>query len=331
MSRIPPKARGPPLLLLSGFFGSSVDFTVQGPNRSLAFLAHSCGFDVWMGNNRGTTFSKRHRSLSVDSKRFWRFSFHELGLYDLAAMVDYVLGVTGSDRVQFVGLSQAAATFLALTSLRPEYNEKFAGVHLVAPVAFLHHTTSALRVLTSFLDLFREISHNLKGYELLGRGFDGSPMDAVAIAVKFGLIPVEMVLKGVWTLFGYHDSIERSLVPEIMQYTPAGASIFQVIHFMQIFKANRFQQYDFGAVKNLQRYNCSIPLEYPLDRVTAPVHIYHSSFDNLNQPGDVEELIRRLPNVVQKYQVQEWNHLDFFYGSEAHVLYKVILSTIKKS
>ncbi|KAL9707086.1 hypothetical protein quinque_010604 [Culex quinquefasciatus] len=300
MSRIPPKARGPPLLLLSGFFGSSVDFTVQGPNRSLAFLAHSCGFDVWMGNNRGTTFSKRHRSLSVDSKRFWRFSFHELGLYDLAAMVDYVLGVTGSDRVQFVGLSQAAATFLALSSLRPEYNE-------------------------------REISHNLKGYELLGRGFDGSPMDAVAIAVKSRLIPVEMVLKGVWTLLGYHDSIERSLVPEIMQYTPAGASIFQVINFMQIFKAKRFQQYDFGAVKNLQRYNCSIPPEYPLDRVTAPVHIYHSSFDNLNQPGDVEELIRRLPNVVQKYQVQEWNHLDFFYGSEAHVLYKVILSTIKKS
>jgi lysosomal acid lipase/cholesteryl ester hydrolase len=34
------------------------------------------GYDVWLGNNRGTTFSRRHKTLDPDKSRlFWQFSF----------------------------------------------------------------------------------------------------------------------------------------------------------------------------------------------------------------------------------------------------------------
>jgi lysosomal acid lipase/cholesteryl ester hydrolase len=44
------------------------------------------GFDVWLGNNRGTTFSRNHTYMDPDrEKKFWEFSFVELGDFDAPA------------------------------------------------------------------------------------------------------------------------------------------------------------------------------------------------------------------------------------------------------
>ena len=50
------------------------------------------GFDVWLGNNRGNSFSRKHKKLDPDTNtKFWEFSFVELGDFDTPAMIDYVL------------------------------------------------------------------------------------------------------------------------------------------------------------------------------------------------------------------------------------------------
>jgi len=66
-------------------------------------------------------------------------------MYDLPAMIDYVLETTRSPHLYFVGHSMGATIGLVLLSERPEYNEKLKITTLLAPVAKLKHNTSIFR------------------------------------------------------------------------------------------------------------------------------------------------------------------------------------------
>ena len=73
------------------------------------------GFDVWLGNSRGSTFSRQHAFLSVASPAFWAFSFDEMARYDLPAMLAHIRAVTGVARVEYVGHSQVSRTAVFLS------------------------------------------------------------------------------------------------------------------------------------------------------------------------------------------------------------------------
>ncbi|XP_043645583.1 lipase 3 isoform X2 [Drosophila teissieri] len=139
-----------PFLLMHGLLGSAGDFVSAGRGRSLALELHARCYDVWLGNARGTTHSRGHRTLQTSDARFWQFSWHEIGIYDLPAIVDYVLARTNRRQLHYVGHSQGTTVLLVLLSQRPEYNARFANAALLAPVAFLQHLSSPpLRLLAS--------------------------------------------------------------------------------------------------------------------------------------------------------------------------------------
>ena len=79
------------------------------------------------------------------NKVYFHFSWHEIGMYDLPAMIDYVLEVTGHQNLYFVGHSMGATIAVVMLSERSQYNEKFKITTLLAPVIRLKHNTSIFR------------------------------------------------------------------------------------------------------------------------------------------------------------------------------------------
>ena len=55
------------------------------------------GFDVWLGNNRGTRHSRKHVTYDADEDAgsFWDFSHHEKGAFDVPTMVKTIVQESG--------------------------------------------------------------------------------------------------------------------------------------------------------------------------------------------------------------------------------------------
>jgi predicted alpha/beta hydrolase len=69
----------------------------------------AAGFDVWMSNTRGNTYSRGHLVYKEWQPEYWYTSIDTLALKDLPAMIDYTLNKTGAKKVAYVGHSQVRA------------------------------------------------------------------------------------------------------------------------------------------------------------------------------------------------------------------------------
>jgi len=56
----------PPVLLQHGIEDSSIQWVINDPEKSPAFILAKEGFDVWLGNNRGNHYSMKHVKYSPD-------------------------------------------------------------------------------------------------------------------------------------------------------------------------------------------------------------------------------------------------------------------------
>ena len=74
-------------------------------NESLPSKLIKAGFDVWLGNDRGTKNSQRHTSLNpiTDAAEFFDYSWAELGVYDAPANLNFVKTHSGGKPVTFIG------------------------------------------------------------------------------------------------------------------------------------------------------------------------------------------------------------------------------------
>lgn len=74
------------------------------------------GFDVWVGNNRGTKYSMQESS----RKGYWDFGFDQLAKYDIPAFIESILIESKANKIIYVGHSQGSTQFKAALVERPE-------------------------------------------------------------------------------------------------------------------------------------------------------------------------------------------------------------------
>lgn len=121
------------VLLMHGLFNSAADWLLFGPRYSLGYILADAGYDVWLGNVRGTRPARRLQAAHRPA-HYWSYSFHEIGLYDVPAMVDYALfAANRSQRLHYIGHSQGCTAFFIMLAMRPEYAQRIASMHALAP------------------------------------------------------------------------------------------------------------------------------------------------------------------------------------------------------
>lgn len=90
----------------------------------------------------------------------------------------------------------------------------------------------------------------------------------------------EICTNVLFLLGGYNSNqLDPDILPLILQHTPAGSSVNQLVHFSQLFNSGKFRMFDHGKIKNLATYGQWQPPDYNLTSVTAPVFLYYSGND----------------------------------------------------
>jgi pimeloyl-ACP methyl ester carboxylesterase len=86
------KGKAPAVLLQHGLVSSSETWILNTVEKAPAFVFANAGYDVWLGNNRGNCYSRRHETLDVDKdfQEFFDYSYTDLGRHDLPAEVAFV-------------------------------------------------------------------------------------------------------------------------------------------------------------------------------------------------------------------------------------------------
>lgn len=358
MHRIPhgkdagPTSNGrPPLLLKHGVLDSSYTWVANGPNQSLGFLAADAGYDVWMGNNRGNSFSEKHVRVHPSTATFWDFSFHEMGKFDLPAEITCILRYTNAkpeQKVAIVAHSQGTSQTLAALSLDDdeELAKKISTVVLLAPVAFLGHAASPM------LEFYAKATTDDELFQMLGRR---SFMHSTSfLKVAFPMMCEENPEKCVRTLWEMvsvpdHDwrfnldptyNINTTRLPVYASFVPAGISTKALVHFAQLMRTldqtgqSKFQQFDYGSEKNLFIYGTSKPPEYNLSRISTPIAIFSGERDALGNNQDVNTLAETLKNtgsLVDARRLPHVRHCDFIWGSEGYTkVYPATLEILNK-
>lgn len=121
---------------------------------------------VYLPNTRGNRYSRAHKTIDPDifPRKFFNFSWFEMGMYDLPAVIDSVIERSGKNKIPCVGHSQGGTKthqfviiqfdnqivsnlecvqfvlgtiFLVLLSMRPEFNDKISLVSLLASFSYM--------------------------------------------------------------------------------------------------------------------------------------------------------------------------------------------------
>ncbi|XP_068151243.1 lipase 1 isoform X2 [Drosophila tropicalis] len=307
MHRIPrPKAK--PVLLVHGLQDSSATWIFMGPKSGLGYYLYAKGYDVWMANVRGNRYSRNHVKYNASAdKAYWSFSWHEIGYYDLPAMVDAVLAKTGYQKLSYIGHSQGTTTFFVMASTRPEYNAKINLMSALAPVAFMGNVKAPLLPLARM------------GIRMFG-SFLNTMLAHSTIATMTCTITPRMFktcLKYFYDIVGKNSGeFNTTMFPVVLGHLPAGSNVKQMEHYIQLKASQRFCQFDYEAKVNQRIYGRPTPPDYPLEKITAPVALYYAQNDYLSSVEDVQKLIKLLPNVVENYMYpqRKWNHIDMVWG-----------------
>ncbi|NXE38949.1 LICH hydrolase, partial [Ptilorrhoa leucosticta] len=315
----------PAVLLHHGVLADATQWISNMASNSLGFILADAGYDVWLGNSRGDTWSLKHKTLKPCQKEFWQFSFDEIGKYDIPAELYFIMNKTGQKDVYYVGHSEGSAAGFIAFSTYPELSQKIKAFFALAPVVTITHATSPLVAFTRLPQSLIRLLLGCKGvlhYHELMKG----PATQFCACLGEVCCSIFCYLAG-----GRIQNMNTSRVDAYTGHYPAGTSVQNVIHWHQILCADQFQAYDYGCKENMKKYNQTAPPVYKIEEITIPTAVWSAGEDKFGDPKDMARLLSQITNLIYHEHFPAWGHLDFIWGLDAtEKMYLKIIELMKK-
>uniref|UniRef100_F1KWB2 Lipase n=1 Tax=Ascaris suum TaxID=6253 RepID=F1KWB2_ASCSU len=310
----------PVVFLQHGLLCSSSVWVMNKPHQSAAFIFADLGFDVWMGNNRGNSYSRWHIKYHISYPEYWRFTWTEMAKYDLPAMIDGVLNATGRQSLYYVAHSQG--TLIMFTKLAHDYsfNEKIRQFFAIAPVATMAYAKGLFGLLGGNMYNQFQLFYTLFGEtEFLPNNF------ITRFITEFicGIASKDPLCENFVFLVSGPDShqMNKTRIGVYLAHNPAGTSTKNIMHFAQMVHYGRHSPFDYEFPSiNKQHYGTEIPPVYNITRISTPMYLYYSDADWVATGRDVRQyLLALLPSKYLRSvkKLDDFNHNDFLWGLRA--------------
>jgi len=300
-----------PVLLQHGLVDSADSFILHKEEKSYSYYLANNGFDVWLGNSRGNKHSRGHIKHNADKdSAYWDFTYHEMGIYDLPAVIDYIKVKTGK-KVTYIGHSQGSTQVFLGMSLMPEYfKESLTGVIALGPAASLANMGS------TFLKFVAKTKFDVLLYYAGVNEF----VPSRSIVNKFYSWVCDtfhLVCNSLLEMLADSNAQDddQETFPVFMGHFPSGTSVKDLTHFAQNVRSKVFAQYDYGATKNMQLYNQNTAPEYDLSKIQNKVCLFVGKDDILATPTDSRILNQTLTKAGMSHWYNEYDnmgHITFF-------------------
>ncbi|NWV47800.1 LIPM Lipase, partial [Daphoenositta chrysoptera] len=307
-----PSGSRPPVLIVHAFCLDGGDWVDNFPDSSLAFILADAGYDVWIGNNRGSSWSRRHLTLSIASEEFWDFSFHEMAMYDLPAMVDFILVQSGQEWLFYVGHAQGTSLgFIAFSSL-PHLAKKIRLFFALAPVYTLRHARGTMSKLLFLPDILLKEMFGTRELVLVGR------KEKLLLVEKCSRsLAAELCANEIFLIGGFdRKNLNISRLDVYLSHFPDYTSVKTLLHWSQTAKTGKFRQFDYG-LRNVEKYNQLRPPSYRIEDMRVPVALWSGGQDWVSPPVETQHLLTHLVRVVHHEHFPDWNHFDHHWGLNA--------------
>eukprot|EP00345_Euplotes_harpa_P001757 CAMPEP_0168331882 /NCGR_PEP_ID=MMETSP0213-20121227/8607_1 /TAXON_ID=151035 /ORGANISM="Euplotes harpa, Strain FSP1.4" /LENGTH=416 /DNA_ID=CAMNT_0008335761 /DNA_START=16 /DNA_END=1263 /DNA_ORIENTATION=- len=327
-SREEAKAEHKPVIFLQhGIVDSSDTFILNDEEKAPGFMLANAGYDVWLGNSRGSKHSREHQWLDPDDPNdqvaFWDYSFEEMAEYDVKANVEYILKTTGKSKLAIAAHSQGTTQMIyTMTNNNEWWNEKVSIFVCLAGVARLENCGSSTLQLLAKEDFVMNTIKALGIYEM----FPSKYYQNVVFSVICKNIP--SICDFFLEVLSDDDAKvnNQNRIGVFLGHYPAGSSLKCFDHFRQILLAKQFQRYDYGEEMNMKKYGQKTPPAIDISKVrgTKIVQIA-GSLDLLADPTDNKWLSDQFGDNLIYFKYYELGHMGFLLADDMQFMHDVLV------
>nr|CAI5820933.1 unnamed protein product [Callosobruchus analis] len=302
-------------------------FLIQGES-SIVYQLLQQGYYVYLVNFRGNLYSNSHMTIR-DRATFWDFSFDQMGLYDMPAIMKEVHRLSKGAKSVFLGYGMANTAAFVYASTKSQEAEKYLkGIVAWAPLVYLSHMKSLFWYAAQVIPLLEPfVKEEWQGR--LPRTYDMVKKYCTGYTFRLFICNLLRIpLAG--DNFG---QINPEVLPLGLLSRTDPSSYSMLVHYSQMVQSGKFAAKDLGKKTDALVYGQQCPIQYDISKVSVPVALFYGPNDWLTDEADVKQLYDELnPKVrcgMNRIKYNKFSHNDFLEGKNAStLLYKPTLDTI---